>query len=239
MGLGVRPVAQASARLATSDRRSYEWKGGVGASRSVVAYSAICAHQMTYPTKDISFISFRAEAGPRHRHAQVIHCCSEHSQYDPADGGRVLAVCDGVSALFDVASGRGAERFVTAAAPTSATSAAGGVSIDVADTDVYYFAPQKNFASDGGLWFALVSPAAIDRIGEGSIAALFCEPVMGAGGGATQSYDVVDINGNVIDTGSIVPAAVILVAMTGGAYLWWKARLRPATPPSSTDASHG
>ena len=46
-----------------------------------------------------------------------------------------------------------------------ATSAAGGVDIDIAETDVYYFAPQKNFASDGGLWFAIMSPAAIDRIG--------------------------------------------------------------------------
>jgi phosphoserine aminotransferase len=45
-----------------------------------------------------------------------------------------------------------------------ATSAAGGVAIDVDETDVYYFAPQKNFASDGGLWFALVSPAAAERI---------------------------------------------------------------------------
>jgi phosphoserine aminotransferase len=45
-----------------------------------------------------------------------------------------------------------------------ATSAAGGVAVDIAETDVYYFAPQKNFASDGGLWFALVSPAAIERI---------------------------------------------------------------------------
>ena len=45
-----------------------------------------------------------------------------------------------------------------------ATSAAGGILIDAAETDVYYFAPQKNFASDGGLWFAVASPAAIERI---------------------------------------------------------------------------
>jgi len=45
-----------------------------------------------------------------------------------------------------------------------ATSAAGGVDFEVTETDLYYFAPQKNFASDGGLWFALVSPAAIERI---------------------------------------------------------------------------
>lgn len=47
-----------------------------------------------------------------------------------------------------------------------ATSAAGGLDVDLAETDVYYFAPQKNFASDGGLWLAFVSPAAIARIEE-------------------------------------------------------------------------
>ena len=45
-----------------------------------------------------------------------------------------------------------------------ATSAAGGVRVDPAEFDCYYFAPQKCFASDGGLWLALCSPAAIDRI---------------------------------------------------------------------------
>jgi len=45
-----------------------------------------------------------------------------------------------------------------------ATSAAGGIDFDVAAADVYYFAPQKNFASDGGVWFGLFSPAAIERI---------------------------------------------------------------------------
>jgi phosphoserine aminotransferase len=45
-----------------------------------------------------------------------------------------------------------------------ATSAAGGVDFDAAEADVYYFAPQKNFASDGGLWLALMSPAAIERV---------------------------------------------------------------------------
>jgi phosphoserine aminotransferase len=44
-----------------------------------------------------------------------------------------------------------------------ATSAAGGIDFDAREMDVYYFAPQKNFASDGGLWFALMSPTAIAR----------------------------------------------------------------------------
>jgi phosphoserine aminotransferase len=45
-----------------------------------------------------------------------------------------------------------------------ATSAAGGLRVDVAQSDLYYFAPQKCFASDGGLWLALCSPAALERI---------------------------------------------------------------------------
>ena len=83
--------AKASAALKTVDNRPYEWRGGVGAGRSIVAYSAICAHKLTYPTRDISFISYRAAKSARNRFGHVIHCCSEHSQYDPAEGGRVLA----------------------------------------------------------------------------------------------------------------------------------------------------
>lgn len=45
-----------------------------------------------------------------------------------------------------------------------ATSAAGGIDFDVTQADVYYFAPQKNLGSDGGIWFAAASPAAIERI---------------------------------------------------------------------------
>ncbi len=44
-----------------------------------------------------------------------------------------------------------------------ATSAAGGLAVDPSEYDVYYFAPQKCFGSDGGLWFALMSPTAIER----------------------------------------------------------------------------
>ncbi len=45
-----------------------------------------------------------------------------------------------------------------------ATSAAGGLPVNISDTDAYYFAPQKNFAGDGGLWIALLSPAALARV---------------------------------------------------------------------------
>ncbi|MDG4665661.1 phosphoserine transaminase [Mycobacterium sp. 236(2023)] len=45
-----------------------------------------------------------------------------------------------------------------------ATSAAGGLPVDITEVDTYYFAPQKNFAGDGGLWIAIASPAALARV---------------------------------------------------------------------------
>jgi len=47
-----------------------------------------------------------------------------------------------------------------------ATSGAAGLPLNAADADVYYFAPQKGFASDGGLWLAAMSPAAVERVEE-------------------------------------------------------------------------
>ena len=81
-------------RLQTQDQRAYDWPGGVGPRRSLVAFSAICAHQLVYPTKELSFISFRK--GPAlnpqtpSQGSDLIHCCADHSQYDPASGARVL-----------------------------------------------------------------------------------------------------------------------------------------------------
>ncbi len=80
-----------SALLKTADEQSYQWPGGVGAGHGIVAYSAICAHRLTYPTREISFISYRDEKSAGSRFAHVIHCCSEHSQYDPAEGAKVVA----------------------------------------------------------------------------------------------------------------------------------------------------
>jgi Rieske Fe-S protein len=77
--------------LLTADGKSYQWKGGVGANRSIVAYSAICAHRLAYPTKQISFISYRGDVGSKIGHTNVIHCCAEHSEYDPAQGAKVVS----------------------------------------------------------------------------------------------------------------------------------------------------
>ncbi|NLG56748.1 MAG: phosphoserine transaminase [Rhodococcus sp.] len=47
-----------------------------------------------------------------------------------------------------------------------ATSGAGGLPVTITDSDVYYFAPQKSFAADGGLWLAIMSPKALERVAE-------------------------------------------------------------------------
>jgi Rieske Fe-S protein len=77
--------------LSTKNDDAYAWPGGVGAHRSVVAYSAICAHRLVYPTRAVSFISFRKTRARQGVQDEVIHCCSENSQYDPARGAQVLA----------------------------------------------------------------------------------------------------------------------------------------------------
>ena len=83
--------AAAPQTLSTRDRSAYNWPGGVGAKRSIVAFSAICAHQLVYPTKDVSFISFRKTRAKTGVQDGLIHCCAEHSQYDPARGAEVLS----------------------------------------------------------------------------------------------------------------------------------------------------
>ncbi|MEO8306223.1 MAG: hypothetical protein ABI724_19090 [Betaproteobacteria bacterium] len=82
--------AEASAKLSREDGSTYEWRGGVGPARSIVAFSAICAHKLAYPTRDVSFIRYQKQRSTTST-AQVIHCCAEHSVYDPASGARVVS----------------------------------------------------------------------------------------------------------------------------------------------------
>jgi Rieske Fe-S protein len=84
-----KPAAPQS--LSTKARDAYAWPGGVGLNKSVVAFSAICAHQLVYPTRDVSFISFRKHRAQRGVQDALIHCCADHSQYDPARGAQVLS----------------------------------------------------------------------------------------------------------------------------------------------------
>ena len=92
LGKAVPPLK--SDALKTHNGQVYAWPGGVGKGRSIVAFSAICAHQLVYPTPNVSFISFR-KGKPTHAKtpdagADLIHCCADHSQYDPAQGAKVL-----------------------------------------------------------------------------------------------------------------------------------------------------
>jgi Rieske Fe-S protein len=78
-------------QLKTEDGSHYQWSGGVGPNLAIVGYSAICAHRMSYPTPQISFIAYReASTASRIMRSNTIHCCSEHSEYDPAAGAKVV-----------------------------------------------------------------------------------------------------------------------------------------------------
>ncbi|MDE0308903.1 MAG: hypothetical protein OXI60_03610 [Acidiferrobacterales bacterium] len=84
-------------KLSTVDQDPYVWSGGAGPSQSIVAYSAICAHKMTYPAKNASFINYRHskvvffdEQRRRQEREKIIYCCSERSVYDPAKGAKVI-----------------------------------------------------------------------------------------------------------------------------------------------------
>jgi arsenite oxidase small subunit len=84
-----KPVA-VSASLKRQDGSAYAWQGGVGPERSIVAFSAICAHKLAYPTREVSFIKYQRDRSPTSS-ARVIHCCADHSVYDPAEGARVVS----------------------------------------------------------------------------------------------------------------------------------------------------
>jgi Rieske Fe-S protein len=81
---------EGSATLRRGDGASYAWRGGVGPDRSLVAFSAICAHKLAYPTREVSFIRYQRDRSPTSS-GHVIHCCADHSVYDPAEGARVIA----------------------------------------------------------------------------------------------------------------------------------------------------
>ncbi len=82
--------AAAPGLLATEMGDTYTWPGGAGPDRSIVAYSAICAHKLAYPSPQVSFIGYRDKATPIYPRGNVIGCCAEKSVYDPSAGARVL-----------------------------------------------------------------------------------------------------------------------------------------------------
>lgn len=90
-----KPVKDAT--LQTEDGRRYRSGTGLGPQRSIVAFSAICAHKMSHPAREVSFINYRHQPATFQdasektaQRGQVIYCCSEKSVYDPAEGAKVL-----------------------------------------------------------------------------------------------------------------------------------------------------
>jgi len=95
--IDVGQAVDAGTVLQTEDGSTYRWPGGIGPKRSIVAFSAICAHRMSHPVREVTFINyrhkpvaFRNSADERVERSNVIYCCSEMSVYDPLQGGRVL-----------------------------------------------------------------------------------------------------------------------------------------------------
>ena len=66
------------------------WPGGVGLERSIVAYAAICTHQVTRPSPRKSFINYNPEAGTSGEASGRITCCLHGSMFDPVQGGKVV-----------------------------------------------------------------------------------------------------------------------------------------------------
>lgn len=109
-----------------------------------------------------------------------------------------------------------------------ATSAAGGIDIDVRETDVYYFAPQKNFASDGGLWIALMSPAALERIERIAASGRYIPEFLSLGVAVENSRLDQTLNTPAITTLLLMDAQIQWIRESGG-LAWADARTRDSS----------
>lgn len=78
-------------KLTGSNGVEYEWRGGVGSNKSIVSYNAICSHQLAFPGKDVSLITYNAQMSEVAGRANVITCCAHNSVFDPAQGAKVLS----------------------------------------------------------------------------------------------------------------------------------------------------
>ncbi|MCW2288766.1 phosphoserine aminotransferase [Leucobacter luti] len=104
-----------------------------------------------------------------------------------------------------------------------ATSAAGGIDFDASQTDVYYFSPQKNFASDGGIWFALVSPAAIERIERVTTSGRYIPETLNLAGAVENSRKNQTLNTPALATLAMMDEQVRWINEQGG-LAWASAR---------------
>jgi Rieske Fe-S protein len=73
------------------DKATYVWPGGVGKDGAVVAYSAICAHLLSYDSSETSFVTYSEALSELSGAERAITCCAHASAFDPANGGAVVA----------------------------------------------------------------------------------------------------------------------------------------------------
>ena len=73
-----------------AEKAPYTWPGGVGQDGAVVAYSAICAHLLSYDSKQTSFLTYHKARSMLSDHDRAITCCAHGSTYDPTAGAKVI-----------------------------------------------------------------------------------------------------------------------------------------------------
>lgn len=106
-----------------------------------------------------------AKAAPHLKDPQLIEApAGTHPEPEPAPEVDLYALTHNETSTGVMMELRRPEGTAGALVAVDATSGAGGLRFDPAQVDAYYFAPQKSFASDGGLWVALLSPAAVERV---------------------------------------------------------------------------
>ena len=114
-----------------------------------------------------------------------------------------------------------------------ATSSAGGVMVVISQTDVYYFAPQKNFASDGGLWLAIMSPAALERAAQIEASGRWIPPFLSLSAAISNSRQDQTLNTPAVATLLMLAEQVDWVLQQGG--LSWAAQRTAASAKTLYD----
>lgn len=87
--LNLDETCKSKVTLSTAEGEEYLWDEGVGAKKTIVAYSAICSHSLTHPTKSESFITYVPKGKETIGVSGTIVCSSHLSSFDPKEGGKV------------------------------------------------------------------------------------------------------------------------------------------------------
>lgn len=92
MMIPLKGATRKNIKLKSAAGESYVWKGGTGPFNNLVAYSAICSHQLSHPTPDMNFIAYSGDAKTMSCSTKGVIVCSSHlSAFDPRKGARQIA----------------------------------------------------------------------------------------------------------------------------------------------------